>query len=188
MSIRSENMVDVSFVQRKALRLYRELEEYRAMAEKQKPATDQSETPVQDRRAGSSAGGLYVSSRSKDDAWIIERERELDQLKELQEDWDTYGAAPPNATAIRLAKTVVRKLAAADLREFRVEPSVEEGVCVSFRRGDVYADIEAFNSGDVVAAFSDGQGTPVVWDVESTDEGIQQATRRIREHLKNHNS
>lgn len=139
-------------------------------------------------RAESSAGGLYVSSRSKDNAWIIECERELDQLKELQEDWDTYGAAPPNTTAIRLAKTVVRELAAANLREFRVEPSVEEGICVSFRRGDVYADIETFNSGEVVAAFSDGQGTPAVWDVESTDDGIRQATRRIREHLKNRNS
>ena len=47
--LRCENMVDVSFVQRKALRLDRELEEYRAMAEKQKPATDQVATPVQDR-------------------------------------------------------------------------------------------------------------------------------------------
>jgi hypothetical protein len=139
-------------------------------------------------RAGSCAGVLYVSSRPKDNAWIIECDRELDQLNELQEDWDTHGAAPPNTTAITLAKMVVRELAAANLRQFRVEPSVEEGICVSFRRGDVYADIETFNSGEVVAAFSDGRGTPAVWDVESTDDGIRQATRLIRDHLKNHNS
>lgn len=139
-------------------------------------------------RAGSCTGVLYVTSWSKCDAWIIECHRELDQLKELQEDWDTYGAAPPNTTAIALAKIVLRELAAANLRQFRVEPSVEEGICVSFRRADVYADIETFNSGEVVAAFSDGKGTPVVWDVESTGDDIRQATRLIREHLKNHTS
>ena len=139
-------------------------------------------------RAGSCAGVLYVPSRPKDNARIIECDRELDRLKKLQEDWDGYGAAPPNTTAIELAKTVVREFAAAKLRQFRVEPSVEEGICISFRRGDIYADIETFNSGEVVAAFSDGKGTPLVREVESTDDGIRQATRWIREHLKHHNS
>ena len=89
----------------------------------------------------------------------------------------------PTATARNLAEIAVRELEAATLRQFRVEPSVEGGICVSFRRGDVYADIETFNSGEVVAAFSDGQSEPVVWDVESTDDGIRQAARLIREHL-----
>jgi hypothetical protein len=139
-------------------------------------------------RGESSAGRFFVVSRSNHNSWIVECDRELDRLKDLQQDWDSYGAAPPNTTAIALAKTVVRELAAANLRQFRVEPSVEEGICISFRRGDIYADIETFNSGEVVAAFSDGKGTPLVREVESTGDGIRQATRWIREHLKDHNS
>ena len=134
-------------------------------------------------RLGDSNASRHSDSRSTSDIWIVECNRVLERLKELEEDWDAYGAAPPNATAISLAKTVIRELGSMDLCEFRVEPSVEEGICVSFRSGDVYADIETFNSGEVVAAFSDGRDTPTVWEMEPTNAGIRQAAHLIRDHL-----
>ena len=116
-------------------------------------------------------------------AWLAEYHRAVEALGDLREDWNTYGAAPPNDTAISLAKLVLTCLAARGLRPHRVNPSAEEGVCISFRNGRLYADIECFNTGEVAAATSDGLGQHRVWEVAPDREGIEQTLAHIGAHL-----
>jgi len=112
----------------------------------------------------------------------------LEALRDLRQDWNTYGAAPPNDTAISLAKRVLRCLAACGLRPHRVNPSAEEGVCISFRNGRLYADVECFNTGEVAAATSDGLGQHAVWEVTPDREAIERTLTRIAAHLNSADS
>jgi len=98
--------------------------------------------------------------------WLAECYRRLAELQQLPEDWDSYGAAPPNDFAISLARKVLKRLHIVGLPAPHISPSAEDGVCMSFRKGGLYADIECFNSGEMLAATSDGEGDQHVWEVD----------------------
>jgi hypothetical protein len=65
--------------------------------------------------------------------------------------------------------------------EPRVGASVEGGVAISFQRGDLYADIEFLNSGEVLAVTSDRITPPVVWQVSNSVDSMTEALRAIYE-------
>jgi len=120
--------------------------------------------------------------------WLLECHRQLEELLRLERDWDSYGAEPPNDLAVSLAKKVVRVLSQQGLSPPCINPSAEEGVCISFRAGRLYADMECFNSGEILAATSNGEGQRRVWEVESRDSEIIEAARRIRKFLNSRGS
>jgi hypothetical protein len=138
------------------------------------------------RAVAAPAGVSYLwvpTVTAREPGWLAESDRQLEELLELEEDWDSYGAGPPNQVAVALAKKLLRRFAEADLPAPRVNPSVEEGVCLSFRIGSIYAGIECFNSGEVLAATSDGHGEHRVWEVGSRSGDILRSVRLIRSHL-----
>lgn len=108
----------------------------------------------------------------------------LEGMRSLKNNWDSYGAQAPNARAIFYAQEILSSLAHRNLLPDRVNPSVEDGVTFSYRRGEHYADIEFFNSGEVLAATIDGGGEPDVWNVTMTNEEIGHTVERIRKFLK----
>ena len=110
--------------------------------------------------------------------------RPLEELLELTEGWDSYGAAPPSELAVSLASGILRRLNDAGAPLPRTSPSAEDGVCMSFRNGCLYADIECFNSGEVLAAISDGKGQQHVWEVGSSVPEIIETTRLIASRLR----
>ncbi len=120
---------------------------------------------------------------TSDAEWIAACDQRLEELGKLEEGWNGYGAAAPNDLAISLAKSVLRRLAETGLPAPRVSPSAEEGICLSFRNANLYADIECFNSGEIVAATSDGRGQQNVWEADSGRQEITQTARRIGTHL-----
>ncbi len=137
------------------------------------------------------AGGYYVwlpTVTVREAGWLVDCERQTEELLELEEDWNSYGAAPPNRRAVSLARNVVRLLAREGLPPPCINPSAEEGICMSFRAGSLYADIECFNSGEVLAATSDGEGERRVWEVGSRERGIVEAARLIRTFLGSRDS
>src|ERR1700733_8572234 len=114
---------------------------------------------------------------------FIPLEQKLLKLAQLQPNWDTYGADPPNAAA----RTRVDRLLA-ELRSVAVIPtditaSSEGGVAISFIYGNNYADIECLNSGETLAVTVSGDEEPEVWEVNDTETAIAQAIERIRVHV-----
>jgi hypothetical protein len=107
----------------------------------------------------------------------------IDQLSQLPKDWDTYGAMPPNAFAAGWAKRAVRMAEKLKLTPLAVIPSAESGIGIAFRRGELYADLEIFNSGEILAVTSDRREFPKVWEVEASNSGIIEALRAIREYI-----
>jgi hypothetical protein len=108
----------------------------------------------------------------------------LEKMRSLGNNWDSYGAVAPNARAIFYAQEILSSLMHRDLHPDRVNPSVENGVTFSFSRGDRYADIECFNSGEVLAVTTDGVDEPDVWSVSVTKEEVSHTIERIRAFLK----
>lgn len=140
-------------------------------------------------RAPAGVSYLQVPTiRAQEVGRLAECNRQLEELRELEHDWDSYGAAPPNDVALSLATKVLRYLGEAGLPAPCINPSAEEGVCMSFRSGDLYADIECFNSGEVVAATLDALGKQHVWDVAFSQPEMMQTVRLIRTHLNSANS
>lgn len=109
---------------------------------------------------------------------------EVDGLCKLHDDWNGYGSDAPNWTAIDRARTAIVAAFSINLHPRRILASAEGGVGVTFRRGERYADVECFNSGEILGTLSDGTGNPTIFDVTVSEAGIDAAVERIREYLK----
>jgi hypothetical protein len=118
---------------------------------------------------------LTIASPSIDEAL-----QSLPRLAQLPRNWDSYGADPPNETAIGLARDVLKAMSDADLKPSHVDPSAENGVCISFVQDTRYADIECFNSGEILAVTSSGDGQPTVWQVPRSPLDIKSAVGTIQ--------
>ncbi|MEZ6053071.1 MAG: hypothetical protein R3C02_17060 [Planctomycetaceae bacterium] len=114
--------------------------------------------------------------------WLGKKLSVLDSMRVLDDSWHAFGGLPPNEVAISLATTVLEAAAELDFEPDNVDPSVDEGVCISFRDGNRYADIECFNTGDILAAESTG-ADPEIWEVDDSDDGIEGAVARILDFI-----
>lgn len=115
--------------------------------------------------------------------WLGMQLQTVHRLQQLQPGWDGYDAEPPNSKAVGLARLVLIMLVESDAEPTRVDPSVEGGICISFIRGNRYGDIECFNTGELLAATSDGKSEPSVWTVTPDRDGIAAAASAIKSHF-----
>jgi hypothetical protein len=130
-----------------------------------------------------------VSSRQAfpqcgEEAWLIRYLRKLTEFRRLSQNWNSHDAEPPNGDAINHARRILSILVQMNFPPSHVTPSAENGVGISFVRGNKYADIECFNTGETLAVTSTGQGNPTVWEVENNSEAIRSALRRIRDFIR----
>ena len=89
-------------------------------------------------------------------------------LENLDEDWHSCGAAPPNSTAIANAEIVLGIISDLGRWPTRIAPSTAEAVCIAFENGKRYGDIESYNDGDMCSIITDGKG-PEIWQVFPAD-------------------
>lgn len=122
--------------------------------------------------------------KTSKEGWFLESIRTVEELGNLPINWDSYGANPPNSTALRWGKTVLEILFNINFPPNRIMPSADEGIGICFINGKKYADIECFNTGEIVAVTSDGQGNPNVWEVNPDREEIKNSLDRIRVYLQ----
>lgn len=117
--------------------------------------------------------------------WLVGSLHRLHDLASLPDNWNSYGAVAPNPSALAQAQNVLQQLSDLDFEPSRIDPSAENGVCLSFRAGNRYADIECFNSGDVLAVTSDGSGQPQIWEINAASgDGLPMAIARIRAFVR----
>lgn len=108
------------------------------------------------------------------DSWYPIAVNKVRSMALLGDDWNCDGAKQPNAIAIEKAETVLAALKQSSMIPACIDPSVEDGICIEFRSGDRYADIECFNDGLVLAIAGSE-----CWNVE--DIGIMESIQRIDE-------
>ncbi len=106
--------------------------------------------------------GVAAARDHQHDAALLRDLQALQSLAALEPDWDTYGAEPPNSTALRPARDALRRLHQVACLPDTIVPSVEGGVAFSFVNGRKHADIEFTNDGEVFVITSTSADDVVV--------------------------
>jgi hypothetical protein len=115
--------------------------------------------------------------------WLVEALRKLTVLASLKMDWDGCGSDPPAEIAVRSARNILLTMAENDFAPSGIDATSEGGVCISFRDGNRYADIESFANGEVLAVITERGATPEVWPLAITSQDIAASLNRIRRYL-----
>jgi hypothetical protein len=130
----------------------------------------------------------WVDSRNQSvpmrrQSWLQTIEAKLSSMRTLSDNWNGYGSAAPNRDAIRNAEGVINILHQKGYEAHRISPSADEGIAISFLKGERYAFIECYNDGDIAAAVFQKQGEPVTWDCGGSDSELTETIERIFEYL-----
>ncbi len=85
----------------------------------------------------------------------------------------------PNSIATKHAGRVLAEIGdlALALEPYFIDPSSDEGICISFRRQNRYADIECFNNGEILAATKVDGEDPTIWEL--SPENIEETIAKI---------
>jgi hypothetical protein len=113
---------------------------------------------------------------------LFDAEAELDRISGMEADWDSYGAEPPSAAAIRASKEALKELAGALILPSTIVPSAEGGVSIYFMNGDRTAYIESYNQGSQALVMYDQHGNTEVLELDS-DIPRSAVSRRILQYL-----
>lgn len=126
-----------------------------------------------------------VKREASTETWWIKARAKIKQLEALRSDWNGYNSEPPNISSVYWATIIVDRLYENSLRPSKIVPSAAGGIAVTFFSENKYADIEALNSGDIVALIKDkSNGTRQAWAVSAGDDDIQSAIDKIRNHIQ----
>lgn len=141
--------------------------DYRPMSESQaitrEPAT--TRTTRVTRKTEGELGTVEATAIDSASPWLLPALQKVAKMGAIGA-WELTGASPPNPIAVKSASLVLTRLSQMDFPPDRIAPSSDEGVCISFRRGGRYADIESFNTGEMLAVINEVGGEPVIWELE----------------------
>jgi hypothetical protein len=101
----------------------------------------------------------------------------------LRPNWDSYGADPPSPVAVHWAEETLRIFESSGILPDRADPSVEGGISIAFTGVDKYADLECFNTGEIVATLWRRDDNPEIWELPADARDIEQAANKIRSFL-----
>ncbi len=107
---------------------------------------------------------------------------QLEQTKNVKENWDSYGAPAPSLTAIQSAIPLITSCFSTDCIPDDIGAMVEGGITVSFMKNNKYAAVEFYNSGEVVALLSRPINSDI-WEPQMNALGIGKLIHQIRNFL-----
>ncbi len=105
----------------------------------------------------------------------------VNSLRNLQDDWNSYGSAAPNTKARFWARRVLHELAHLNFAPLTVTASSDEGVAIFFRSRDKRASIECLNNGEILGVLSQGSEAPEVLSI--VPDHLKHAVRTIQVFL-----
>lgn len=111
---------------------------------------------------------------------LINVERELTKISELDPDWDSYGAEPPSAESIQAARGTLHQLAESLILPNRIVPSAGGGVSIYFMGNGRSAYIENYNDGAQALVMYDRENTPEVLEVKTDIQASEIGDRLMR--------
>jgi hypothetical protein len=114
---------------------------------------------------------------------LIELDRTLEKLGSLSANWDSNGADKPAQTALANAASIGRAFIKKGLVPDALTPSSEGGVAICFMRNQKYADIECFNSGEVLAVRYSSTEDPYAWTIGTNAAAIDTTLQNFSKYL-----
>jgi hypothetical protein len=135
----------------------------------------------QSEKAATDNNTVLVESIDSGHRWIREGLQAIAKLGAMDADWHESEIAPPNPHAVALATDVLRRLSDIDFEPSSIDPSTGEGICIYFSGANRTANIECFNTGEILAATIRKGGEPLIWEV--TVNTIRDGLARIYEFI-----
>ena len=139
------------------------------------------------------AGGrVEISSESsivktRRESIVVDFRHELETFLNYPENWDSYESHPPNQDAIFNSIRVLEITRKVRIKPDSVLPSAEGGIGISFWNEGKYADLECFNTGEIIAVKYDRgeqHNVPETWYIDpDKDQEIIDALRSIQEFM-----
>jgi hypothetical protein len=115
---------------------------------------------------------------------IEDPDAKLTKIAALGENWDSYGAVPPDAQSVISARLALRLANSDRTLPQAVVPSAEGGVSLCWDMGAKHAYIEFGNDGTAVVATYEGDGEPYIRefhpDIPSITDGLQTVCNFMR--------
>ena len=115
-------------------------------------------------------------------------EKQLDRMTGLDVDWAADGGEPPNDEARANARQVLAVLNILSLHVEYVTASASSGITICLQRGERYADIECFNTGEIWAVVSARSQSPQTWQLEARRSAVEETLHRIASVLTPQNA
>src|SRR5579859_6089713 len=151
-----------------------------------RPAIRRVETPNYNRRTGELRDDwlrrLEQSTFLTIKYGLIDAEGALDRISDMERNWDSYGAEPPGANAIRASKEILEEIAGALILPSTIVPSAEGGVSIYFMTGRRTVYIENYNQGSQMLVMYDHAGNTEVLEI-GRDIPLLDVSRKILEYL-----
>ena len=113
---------------------------------------------------------------------LIDADRELNRISQMEADWDSYGAEPPSAAAIHTSREILMQLAGDLILPSTIVPSAEGGVSIYFIADNKTAYVESYNEGPQVLVMYDDEGNTNVLEI-GTEIPLADLSGRIVAHL-----
>ena len=112
---------------------------------------------------------------------LIKQLSALESFADLPNNWDGYGAEIPNKLALDNTSSILRLMTYLSMLASRIVASAQGGVGIYFFGRPNEADIECYNSGEIVGTLKDGHGHSTNTDL--TIGQIPEYLGTIRAHL-----
>ena len=107
---------------------------------------------------GSEAFSSLMAVRPKPEPWVSEVQRSLESLRELGENWDSYGASPADLASIELAKDfakVIGRFVSVRRPSVSLSPAGNAAFSWEISNGKRNLDVEILRTGQMRYAFID---------------------------------
>jgi hypothetical protein len=104
----------------------------------------------------------------------------INNLSKLKDDWNSYGSAAPNKTALFWAHRVLQELLRANFAPRAIKPSSDEGVGIVFISPDKHVTIECLNSGHIFVIDSNSSGQPRIQGITPDLDHIKTAVTTLK--------
>lgn len=109
--------------------------------------------------------------------------KKIDDLASLAQNWNSYGAEAPNSIAINAARGILERLIEKNFLPGKAVPSAENGVALVFTKNDRYADIECFNTGEIIAMLMDGKAVRGVFQLNFDNNEIDLTIEQLSNYI-----
>lgn len=135
--------------------------------------------------ASSNTKKILINPPKPKNYWYLDRILELRKIEKLECGWHANKEIDsPNSTSVFWADVALDILRVEDFSCDRVVASADEGVGICFVHGDKYADIEFFNTGEILAVTSSRNSEPFIWSVDPDPEAIRTTIQEICEYIE----
>lgn len=81
--------------------------------------------------------------------YLINKFQYIEELKSEVDFWDEEEVVPPNDVSINLTKELLLNLACKKIFAYKLMPTIEEGILISFKKNDLRMYLELYNDGQI---------------------------------------